>query len=182
MRAFFSKAVLTAKSGNTAPATLTVNKEGKTFTVNVSETTILRRRFGGKGNLSEFQINDNLAIVGKWSDEAQTAIDAKLIRNESIQKRLAVFIGKVRTISESTLVIDSVARGAQTVTVSPAARLVSRKETAIALTDIKVGHIIRVKGVWDRQANTVIEVSHVKDYSLPVITKPASTATTSANQ
>jgi hypothetical protein len=166
--------------GDTAPTTLTVTKEGKTYTVNVSATTQIRRRFGGKGTLADLQINDSLDVVGKWTDETQTTIDAKVIRDESVQKRLAVFIGKVKSISGSTIVIDSVARGTQTITVATTTKIVSRKETGIALTDIKEGHVIRVKGLWNNQLNTVSEVTHIKDYSLPVIVKPATTATSAA--
>lgn len=179
-RGAFSKVSLTAKGGDTAPTTLTVTKEGKTYTVNVSATTQIRRRFGGKGTLADLQINDSLDVVGKWTDETQTTIDAKVIRDESVQKRLAVFIGKVKSISGSTIVIDSVARGTQTITVATTTKIVSRKETGIALTDIKEGHVIRVKGLWNNQLNTVSEVTHIKDYSLPVIVKPATTATSAA--
>lgn len=180
VRQALTKAVLTAKGSETAPTTLTVMKDGKTFTINVSTSTQIRRRFGGKGSLVDFQINDVLDVTGKWADEGQTTIDAKVIRDESVQRRLAVFVGKVKSISGSTIVIETVARGSQTVTVRTTTKFVSRKETPLSLTDIKEGHVIRVKGLWNNQLNTVSEVSHLKDYSLPVITRPTPKATPSA--
>jgi hypothetical protein len=178
-RGVFSKVTLTAKTSDTAPTTLTVTREGKTYTINVTTNTQIRRRFGGKGTLSDLQINDSLDIAGKWVDEAQTTVEAKVVRDESVQKRLAVFVGKVKSITGSTIVIESVARGNQTVTVAATTKIVSRKETTLALTDIKEGHIIRVKGVWNNQLNTVNDVSNIKDYSLPVIVRPV-TATSAA--
>lgn len=179
-RLTLEKAVLTAKASDTVPTTLTVLKDGKSYTINIGTTTVLRRRFGGKGALGEMAINDTLSIVGKWVDEAQTTIDAKLVRDESIQKRLAVFVGKVKSVNGSTIVLESVARGAQTVTVSAGTKYVARNQVALTLTDIKEGHLIRVKGLWNRQLNSVTEVSHIKDYSLPTIkpTKAAPTPTT----
>lgn len=179
-RSTLAKAVLTAKGGDTAPTTLTVLRDGKSYTINVGTATVFRRRFGGKGTLGELAINDTLSIVGKWGDEAQTTIEAKLVRDESIQKRLAAFVGKVKSVSGSTIVLESVARGSQTVTVSTATKFVARNQAPLTLADIKEGHIIRVKGLWNRQLNTVTEISHVKDYSLPTIkpSKPPVSPTT----
>lgn len=174
------KATLTAKGGDTAPTTLTVTKDGKTFTINVTANTQFRRRFGGKGSLMDLQINDIIDVTGKWADEAQTTIEAKVVRDESVQRRLAVFVGKVKTVSGSTIVIETVARGSQTITVGTTTKIISRKETPLLLADIKEGHVIRVKGLWNNQLNTVSDVSNIKDYSLPIIVRPAPKATSSA--
>lgn len=178
-RGVINKAVLTAKGSDTAPTTLTISKDGKTITVNVTSETGFRRRFGGKGSFSEIMINDSIDVIGKWIDENQTMIEAKLIRDESVQKRLAVFVGRVRSVSGSTIVLETVARGTQRVTVASTTKFVSRKETPLSLADVKEGHLIRVKGVWNTQLNTVYDVRQIKDYSLPTITPK--TATTSAS-
>lgn len=63
---------------------------------------------------------------------------------------------------------NSEKRGDQTVTVSASTKFVNRKEDAITQEDVAVGHKVRVKGLWDKDANTVTEVTHVKDFNLPL--------------
>lgn len=162
-RAAILGGTLSAKSGTT----LTVTKDGKTYTVNTDNTTQLRRRFWGKATLDEMQVGDSVNVHGKWSDEAKTTIAAKLIRDVSIQKRFGVFFGTVQSLTSGGWVMTTVGRGNQTVTVSSSTKFVDRAGRSITQNDIAVGHKVRAKGLWDRANNTITEVSHVKDFSLP---------------
>ncbi len=171
-RAMILKGQITAKTDTT----LTVEKDGKSYTVNLGDKTILRRRFGGKSDLVEFSVGDTVNVYGTWTDDTKTAINARMVRNISIQKRFAVFIGQVKEIVGSGWVMTTLSskRPDQTVTVSPSTKFVNRKEETITQGDIKVGHRVRVKGLWDSSTNTVTEVTHVKDFSLPPVpTAPA---------
>ncbi len=154
---------LTAINGTT----LTVSKDGKTYSVNTDSKTQFRRHFWGKSSLSEFSVGDKVNVIGRFTDDAKTTIQAVLVRDISIQKRNGVFFGAVATISGNTIVLNSKHRGVQTVTVSSSTKFVNRKGEAISLSDIKAGDQIRVKGVWDKTANTITEVLTVKDFSLP---------------
>ena len=167
-RVFLKEVTLTAKTGDTLPSTLSVvDTQGKTYSVEVTTESQLRRKFFGKASLPEFQINNILSVAGVWGNDEKTIIKAKIVQNLSIQKRFGVFIGKVTEINGSTIVIESTARGKQTITLSTSTKLVARNEKVIGASDVLVGHIIRVKGLWDRSNNTVTEVTNVKDYSLP---------------
>jgi hypothetical protein len=148
---------------------LTVTENNKTYTVNTDGNTKFRRRFFGSANFAEIRINDQLNVFGKWTDDAHTTILANLIRDMSIQKRFGVFVGDVTSVSGSTLVIKSVNRGTQTITVSGTPKLTNRKGQPIQLTDILSGHRIRIKGMWDNTNNTITEVKEIKDFSLPVV-------------
>ena len=63
------------------------NEDGKTYQVNITEKTQLRRHFGGKSSLSEFSLGDEVNVIGRYTDKTKSIIEAVLIRNKSIQKR-----------------------------------------------------------------------------------------------
>lgn len=152
---------------------LTIKKDGKSYTVLTGEfdkcTTKFRRRFWGNSDLNEYAVGHMVNIFGRWQDEAKTTVEACVIRDISIQKRFGVFVGHVLSLTSGGWVMSTVGekRANQTVTVVPSTKYVNRKEEPITKSDIKVGDRIRVKGLWDRSANTVTEVTHVKNYSLP---------------
>jgi hypothetical protein len=144
--------------------TVTGNDE-KTYQVNVTDGTKLVRRFGGITALSEFAVGNTVHVFGKFTNDEKTSIDAKLIRNTSVQKRWGAFFGEVTAKNTDNFVIKSVNRGSQTVYFGTA-EFVNVSENAISYADIAVGHRVRVKGVWDNSNNTITEVDQVKDFSL----------------
>jgi len=166
-RAALSQATLTAKNGTTLTVTGT---DGKTYTVNTDGTTQFRRRFWGKSSLDEMNTGDKVDIIGKWTDSADTTIQAKLVRDTSIQKRFGVFFGSVTSTTGSGFVVATINRGSQTVTIDSTTKLLNRKGATIAQSDIAAGHKVRVRGLWDNTANTITQVTEVKDFSLPVVT------------
>jgi hypothetical protein len=142
--------------------------DGQEYQVNIGDKTQLRRRFWGKSSTSEYSVGDKVNVIGRWVDEAHSQINAHLVRNTSVQKRWGAFIGEVTAVSGENLTIKTVNRGELTVGTNDKTKIVSRDEKTIALSDIKVGHRIRIKGVWDNETNEVSDVSHIKDFSLPV--------------
>ncbi|KKP67710.1 MAG: hypothetical protein UR68_C0028G0034 [Candidatus Roizmanbacteria bacterium GW2011_GWA2_35_19] len=146
---------------------ITVNNEDGDFKVNVTEKTKLVRRFGGKSELSEFSVGDEVNVIGKYTDDSKSTIDAILIRNKSVQKRWGAFIGEVTALNTDNFVMKTVNRGEQTVYFA-GAEFVNREEKAIVYSDIKVGERVRVKGMWDRELNKLTEVDQVKNFSNPV--------------
>lgn len=162
---------ITAKSD----ATLTVEAtDGKIYTINITDETHLRRRFWGKSSLAEFSVGNEASVIGRWTDENQTAIDAKLIRNLSVQRRWGVFFGTVITKNADNFVVEAVKRETQTVYFGEA-KFIKRNQEPMIYDDLQVGHRVRIKGVWDRLLNQIIEVDEVKDFSLPPL--PTKTVT-----
>lgn len=149
-------------------STLTVSKDEKSYTVNISSNTKLRRHFWGKSELSEMSVDNIVNVCGKWTDDTQTAIDAKLIRNMSIMKRHGVFLGKVKSKADTSFVIESLNREDQTVIFASSTKFIDRKEKTITFSDIKIGDKVRVKGLWDKSLSKITEVSIIKDFSIPV--------------
>jgi hypothetical protein len=170
-RAFINNGKVTAVGSNT----LTVIQGSNTYTVNIVTNTRLRRKFFGSSTISEISVNDIVNINGKFTDDAHTIIAANQIRDLSIQKRRAVFVGDVTAISGNTITLKTLARGNQAVTISTTTKFTDRKNGILSAADVLVGHRIRVRGMWNNTNNTVTEVTEVKDYSLPV--KPTTTVT-----
>ncbi len=148
-------------------ASLTVTKDGKTYTITTSSQTKFLRHFWGKSEEGEFSVGNKVNVWGKWTDEGQTTLDATMIRNLSIMKRRGVFLGEITSLGSGSFVLKSVNRGDQTVLYSSTTKFVNRKEQTIAASDLKAGDKVRVKGLWDKSNNKITEVSQVKDFSLP---------------
>ena len=143
------------------------NEDGKTYQVNITEKTQLRRHFGGKSSLSEFSLGDEVNVIGRYTDETKLIIEAVLIRNKSIQKRWGLFFGEVLSKEGTFLTIKKVNRGDLKFNIVNSTKLINRREQVITLNDIQVGHRIRVKGVWDRALREIRETDEIKDFSLP---------------
>lgn len=171
-RAAIGSGTISAISGTT----LTITREGKIYTVLTDDKTQFRRRFWGKSSLSEMQIGDMVNVIGLWTDDAKTTIQARLVRDLSIQKRLGVFFGVVQSLTSTGWTMQT-KRGLETVTISSGTKLVDRRGQVITQGDIKVGHRVRVRGLWDTKNSTLTEVTELKDYSLPVKPTPTLTPT-----
>lgn len=165
-RAAIGTGKLTAKTDTI----LTVEKDGKSFTVNIDSKTQFRRRFWGKATLAEMSVGDTINVIGLWADDAHTTINATLVRDISIQKRFGVFFGEVKSLLTSGWVMTTVSgkRADQTVTVSSSTKFTNRKGETITQADVKVGQKVRVRGLWNSNDNTVTEVTEVKDFALPI--------------
>jgi len=143
------------------------NNDGKVYQVKITDKTQLRRHFWGKSSLSEFSVDNEVNVIGRFTDETKTTIEAVLIRNNSIQKRWGVFFGEVLSKTGNTVKVKTINRGELDIYIINTTRLVDRQGKVIALENIQIGHRIRIKGVWDKSLNKVIEVEEVKDFSLP---------------
>ncbi len=152
---------------------LTVTKDGKTFTVNVDSKSKFRRHFWGKSAHDEISVGDHVNVWGRFTDDAQTTILAMMIRDLSIQKRKGAFLGTVSSKQTDSFVMHTVNRGDQTVMVGSNTKFIKRNGEAMTFADLQVNDRVRVKGLWDKTLNKITDVAEVKDFSLPP--KPAPT-------
>ncbi len=158
-------AIGTVRGTISALGTNTVTANGKT--INIALTTHLVRRFGAKSFLTEFSVGDEVVALGRWSDQTQTVLTARVIRNLSIQKRHGHFVGSIASLTTSTIILDTVHRGSLTVTLSPTAKLVDRTGKTITAAQLAAGQKISVWGTFDNKLMTVNPVTKVRDLSLP---------------
>lgn len=170
------KGTLTSLSSTLAPTQLVLTisaKKGNGLQaiVNITNTTKIIRKYNGTASLSELNMNDTLSITGKWSDRNKTFFDARVIKDKSIQKRNGVFFGIIKsadtTAKIKTLTVMTEKRGEQKITVLTDTIIVNRKMEDINFTELKAGHKIRIKGLWNNKTNTVTETEQIKDFSLP---------------
>lgn len=173
--------VLQAKVDAVSASSLTISKDGKTYTVNIATDTHIRRRFGGKSDLIEYSVGNTVSVWGVFTDANKTTINARQIRNLSIQKRNGVFFGTIKSVGTGTFVLASKNRGDQTISIAATTKLVNRKQTPITASDLKVGDRVRVHGLWDNSRNTVTEVVQVKDFSQPPFASRTPKASSSAS-
>ncbi|GIW64282.1 MAG: hypothetical protein KatS3mg092_0215 [Patescibacteria group bacterium] len=147
------------------------DKEGKAYQVNITEKTQLRRHFWGKASLNEFSVGDEVNVIGRYTDETKTVIEAVLIRNNSIQKRWGAFFGEVISKNSDNFVIKTLNRGEITVYFGNA-KFVDNDNKTLTYADLKVGQRVRVKGVWDKTLSKLMEVEEVKVYNLKKTLSP----------
>jgi len=82
-----------------------VGTEGTLVTVNVTEDTILTRKYFGRTTLAEFSPGDSLRIVGRVNDDG--TIDAKMIKNNSIwQVDVFGYAGTIQSINTNENYIE----------------------------------------------------------------------------
>lgn len=158
------KGKITVKGTNN----FTMTGDDGTFQVNISDKTQLLMKFGGKSKLSDYSVGDEVRVFGKFTDETKLIINAKVVKNNSIQKRKGAFFGKVTIKNTDNFVMETLERGIQTVYFGTGI-FVQRNETAMTYTDLKVGDRVRIKGIWDKTLSKITEVTQIKDFSIPVV-------------
>ena len=154
--------------------TATENTGGKAYTILTGKfdkcNTKIVRKFGGKSDLSEYTGGDTINVVGFFTDDTKTTIQACVIRDISIQKRHAEFNGNILSVTAGGFVMSTVSqnRKDQTVAVSTTTKLIDRKAQKISLSSILVGNKVSVRGLWNTLNNTVV-ADQIRDLSLPTV-------------
>ncbi len=146
------------------------DNQGNAYTVNITDKTRLIRRFGGKSNLNEFKAGDQVVVFGKYTSDDKKTIEARLIRNLSIQKRWGVFFGEVVSTKETNFVIKTINRGELAIYFTNQTKFLSHDKQPINYQNLKVSDRVRVKGVWDRDLKEIREVDEVRVFPKPSAT------------
>jgi hypothetical protein len=151
---------------------LVVECDGKTYTIITSEKTKFVRKFGGKSDFSELKVDDNINVFGKFTNEDKDIVDAKLIRDLSIQKRWGVFFGEIASIGSGSFVMKTIQRGDLKVFYNNDTKLLNHKKEVIDKSNLIVGMRVRVKGVWDKTSNEVRETEEIRVFPKAVSPTP----------
>jgi hypothetical protein len=128
---------------------------GDEKTINVTENTVLVRRWFGKTTLDEFTPGDTLMIVGRANDDG--TIDAKLIRDNDIWRVSSRGVaGEITSIDSAanTFVISWLGKTV-TIKVTSATKVVVGENTAATLSDLQVEYLVRGRGVWSATGQMV---------------------------
>jgi hypothetical protein len=146
---------------------LTISNDNKTINVTIDSNTKFIRHYYGKSSIAEISVGDNVNVWGVFTDANKITLQAKVIRDLSVMKRHGVFFGDVTSKGDNQLIMKSVNRGNQTVTITSSTKLINRTGQKITFSDIQVGDRVRINGMWDKNGNTVTETQEAKDFTLP---------------
>lgn len=147
------RGTLTGMSGIALPATLTLQVDTTTYTVNVGSETKIVRKYNGRSSLEEFAIGDSIRV---WGTKAGTVLTASKLKDYSIQRIGGTFAGTIGSIDTTgqTFVLDVKHRDDQTIQVVASTK-VFQGNRAGSFSDLAVGQTVRVIGVWRKSADTV---------------------------
>jgi hypothetical protein len=120
--------------------------------------------------MSDLQVNDKVNVWGTFTDDTQTTVLARMIRDLSITKRKGVIIGEVTSKSTNSFVMKTVNRGTLTVFVTTSTKYIQRDQKTMTYADIQLGNRVRVRGEWDKTNSNITNVTEVKDFSVPART------------
>lgn len=151
-----------------AGTTITMDQNGRTWTVDASGAT-LERAYGAKCGIEEFAVGDRLLVKGTIYP-AENKIKATRIRDMSIQAYHGRFFGSVLTKGEGYFMLRSIARGDQKVLVTASTKFYKwDNKTEISFADLREGDLVRVTGIWRRptrgRQSEIYNTSRVRDLS-----------------
>ncbi len=136
---------------------LVVSSWGGDWTILMSSTTKLLRRFDGKASLSEFAVGDAVQVKGKVSTTSMWAVNARAVQDNSIQTRNASFSGTISNLNTSTwaFMLTTQKRGVLQVTVNADAKIKIGDSTG-SVNDLMNGLMVSVSGVWNTQQSMLM--------------------------
>lgn len=144
-------------SGTSLPAVLTVQSGATTYTVNVTSSTTLVRKFNGPSTLEEFGIGDLLSIEGTITG---TTVDPTTkVKNLSIQRKGSLFWGTILSIdaTNKTFTLDPKHRKSlpdQTVLTTASTKFFQGNRAG-EFDDLAVGMNVRIVGLWRKSLSKV---------------------------
>lgn len=137
-----------------------IGEPGTIISVEIDESTNLRRRFLGKAFLKEFSEGDMIRVIGRLSESTGNLV-AKFVKNDSIQTLgVALKLGRVVAIDEDSqelnieLLLTIKKNRDWTVRVTETTDVI-KKNQEVSFSDIVVGNIVRTKGVANRPQKSV---------------------------
>jgi hypothetical protein len=158
-------AKVTGVSGSVVTATTAWGTAIASWTINTSSTTQLVRRYGGNmSSLSEITVGDFVSFSGTIASGATSpfVVDAKVLKDWSIQKKNATFEGTVGTVNSAgnSFVLVSNNRGNITINVATGTTIKKDNTTGV-FADIVTGLKVTATGLYNN-LTSVLDASTVK--------------------
>ncbi len=145
-------AKVTAISGNTISAATTWGSASISWNVVTDSGTEFIRRFGGKSSISEISVGDLVSFNGtlQTSVASPFTVQAKIVKDWSVQKQNATFSGTVQSVDATTqsFVLAAEKRGNITVLVSTTT-VIRKGDSAGAFSDIVAGVKATASGLYN---------------------------------
>ncbi|MDO8482637.1 MAG: hypothetical protein Q7S86_02350, partial [bacterium] len=155
-------AKVTAIAGNVISASTVWGSTSLLWTIQSDSATNVIRRSGGQSNLSEISIGDFVSFQGKLvTTSGNLTVNAKILKNWSVQKKNVSFIGKVLSLGANSFVLSADEHGQ--VTVNTASAVITKNDAAVTLAVINIGDKVMAKGLFDETLR-VLSADKVKVY------------------
>ena len=141
------------------PATLTVlHKTNQVWTVNITSTTKLYRRYMGTATIDEFAVGDKIEARGTLG--TGNVINAKVVRDNSIVIKNRDFPGRIKSIdsvAKSFVMPIKLKEGVVdlTVTTNTATKYFAKDHETAAFSDLSVGDKVKVLGTYNSTVKTL---------------------------
>jgi hypothetical protein len=159
------------------PATVVVKHDEKEVILEITDKTVILRKFGGRSSLAELKVGDIVSARGNWKDEEEAVLEARVLRNLSVGKRQGSFWGTISSIGTDSFSLKAGEGRELRVFVGPSAKIVDQRNQGISFADLKAGHRVRVFGLWDLALDQVESVRSIKDWSFLKENSPSATPT-----
>lgn len=144
---------------------LTLSVNGQKYTVFLSKNTLLRPKYWGHVDLTDFNLGDDVTVIGVWKNKADKEISATLIRDLSNEKRWGVFLGDIVSKGKNNIVIMNKPRGEMTVVFDGKTKFIDKNNKTVNMNTLKTGDRVRAKGIFDNKKMRITEVEELKDFS-----------------
>ncbi len=150
-----------AMSGTTIPATMTVKSGATIYTVEITSSTTVVRKYNGTSDLGEFLVGDSVEVRGTPSNDVANTINATRIKNVSIQRIGGTFKGKLleKNCDSNSFTFKPDERAQQTVYFTTATKF-TRGGEKIGCASLTNGERMKVIGIW-RKADSRIDADRV---------------------
>lgn len=152
-------AKVTAVVGSTISAQQSWGSYTVLWNVVTDPSSSIIRRYGGTSLLSEISVGDYISFNGPLdTTKATPTVNAKTVKDWSIQKRHADFSGSITSIATSTssFVLQTKERGVLTVFTS-ASTTMTKDGAPTSFADLMIGQKVALaSGIWDTEHATLV--------------------------
>ncbi len=122
--------------------------------INIANDAKVVRHYWGDSLLEEFSVGDVVNVHGYLSKSERFAVDAKTVRNISIQAAHGVFRGVIKSVASDSFILETEKRGNQTVMVGLRTKIVVGAKLG-NMADIKPGMKVLVRGIWNKDLSKI---------------------------
>ena len=154
-------AVLQGTLKTVANSTLTIASWGGDWTVTTNTDTKFFSNFDVALALVDMKVGDTVRVHGTTQAGVTLTISANSVKDLSIPIRAVTIEGKIKSITDSTLVVDT-KRGSFTAVLTPATVISLNKNKLGTAADLKVGMKVVVRGTFAENDAKLITAISVK--------------------
>ena len=156
-------AKVTSVATTTVNAVLTFGSSSMNWVINVDSSAEIVGKNGSRSSMADVSVNDVISFQGSLTSGSPLTVQAKVLKNWSVQKKRVNYFGPITSIDSGTqtFVFNSEEKGSVIVKTSAETKYKKTGTSTDSFASLKVGDIVRVKGSYDNSNNT-LDANEVK--------------------